>query len=269
MHEIRDKAQIDAFLRTQAAANIYQLGDLEEPLWQDTHWLASSDGEGRLTALLLLYEAPDPYPRALLAIDAIRADATHALLAEAASTLPDKMLLQLTPGFEHALSDTFKLRYLRTEHKMWLTDPSKLIADAGGRVVPLGPRDLDEVEALMEVVYPPSGEDAHFFHAGLLATGQYFGVREEGRLAGMAGVHVYAPPRGVGAIANVVTLPDFRNRGIGTCTTSAVARSLLRSGIDIVGLNVLTDNASAIHLYQRIGFEIVTQFTAWEATRRP
>ncbi len=70
-----------------------------------------------------------------------------------------------------------------------------------------------------------------------------------------AGPHLVSPTYGVAAVGNVFTHPDYRGRGYGTLTTSAVVAELLGLGMRDVVLNVEQANAVAVRLYERLGFE--------------
>jgi predicted GNAT family acetyltransferase len=74
-------------------------------------------------------------------------------------------------------------------------------------------------------------------------------------LVAAAGTHLVSATYGVAAVGNVFTHPDHRGQGYGTVTTSAVVAELLRRGIRDVILNVGQDNAGAIGIYERLGFE--------------
>jgi predicted GNAT family acetyltransferase len=114
--------------------------------------------------------------------------------------------------------------------------------------------DLAEVTEFYQRSYP-----GNWFDPRMLETGQYFGLREQGALVSVAGVHVYSPQYRVAALGNIATLPDCRGQGFARRVTAAVCRSLL-SSVDYIGLNVKADNSPAIRCYQRLGFETVTSY---------
>jgi predicted GNAT family acetyltransferase len=75
------------------------------------------------------------------------------------------------------------------------------------------------------------------------------------QLVAVAGTHLVSPTYNVAAVGNVFTHPNYRGRGFGTATTSAVVDELLESGIRDIVLNVSRGNAIAVRLYERLGFE--------------
>ena len=93
------------------------------------------------------------------------------------------------------------------------------------------------------------------FSPAQMQHGVFCGVFLDGQLVAAAGTHLVSPTYRVAAVGNVLTHPDHRGQGYGTATTSAVVTELLRLGIRDIILNVSQDNAAAVHIYERLGFE--------------
>jgi RimJ/RimL family protein N-acetyltransferase len=94
---------------------------------------------------------------------------------------------------------------------------------------------------------------------GQLDRGVYFGVFRNPRardreLISVAGTHAMAPRHGVAAIGNVLTHRAYRNRGLASVTTTAVAEELFRLGCEEVVLNVREGNDAARAVYYKLGF---------------
>ena len=70
-----------------------------------------------------------------------------------------------------------------------------------------------------------------------------------------AGTHLISPTYGVAAVGNIFTHPGCRSRGYATAATSAVVAELQSRGIRDIVLNVSQENAAAIRIYERLGFE--------------
>ncbi len=68
---------------------------------------------------------------------------------------------------------------------------------------------------------------------------------------------------GVAVLGYVMTHPKWRQRGLGRAVCARLCQELVRSGIEYIGLNVKSDNDSAIKLYQNLGFEVVAEFGAY------
>jgi len=57
----------------------------------------------------------------------------------------------------------------------------------------------------------------------------------------------------------LATYPKFRNAGIGTKLMSIVDRLALEAGCEILSVEVFEQNAGALRLYQRLGYDIIDQ----------
>ncbi len=259
MRILRDHGQIEQFLRHNAPLNIYSLGDLDPFFWPRTRWYGSFDGPA-LREVFLLYRGPDP-PTLLALRNGDDATAAH-LMGQLGPHLPDEVYAHLSPGLEAALAATHRTEPHGRHLKLALVHTARLEVASRWRVEPLGERDLPALLALYEEAYP-----GNWFDPRMLRTGHYLGVREGGRLVCVAGVHVYAPSTRVAALGNVTTLPHVRGRGIARAAVAALCVRLLRT-VDTVGLNVHADNAAALALYRRLGFEPVAEYREFAARRR-
>lgn len=88
--------------------------------------------------------------------------------------------------------------------------------------------------------------------------GRFFGVRENGKLIAMAGERLHAP--GFHEISAVCTHPDYRGRGLGAALMRKVGARILDEG-DQPFLHTYASNATAIALYQKLGFETRAEVT--------
>lgn len=71
---------------------------------------------------------------------------------------------------------------------------------------------------------------------------------------------------GLGAIQNLGTTPEHRNRGLGRNLMLMALEGFRRAGVQRVYLEVTAQNQAAIRLYRRIGFNIIrTVYKAVEA----
>jgi predicted GNAT family acetyltransferase len=242
---LHDKARIAAFLRRNPAVNVYLIGDLDDFFWPYTQWYGLEEA-GELREVALLY-AGTALP--VLLAHTEDAPAMRALLLGVMHLLPRRMYSHLSEGLLEALADTYTAESHGTLYKMALADTGRLAALDVSAASRLGPADLDEVRAFYEAAYPDG-----WFDPRMLETRQFFGVRSDGALASVAGIHVYSPAYGVAAVGNIATRPELRGRGLATVATAAACRSLLEQ-VGFVGLNVRVDNAPAVACYRRLGFE--------------
>jgi ribosomal protein S18 acetylase RimI-like enzyme len=116
----------------------------------------------------------------------------------------------------------------------------------------LGVADLEAVRAVYGM-----WTDSHQL-PGQLERGVYYGVfaQSAGRrqLIAVAGTHCIAARHGIAAIGNVLTHSSYRNRGLASTTTTAVAEELFEMGCEELVLNVRQGNDAAHTTYRHLGF---------------
>lgn len=243
---LHNKARIEIFLRTDPFLHIYSIGDLDEFFWNHTVWYAAEEA-GKITALLLLFTGLST-PTLL----ALSGDITplKALLGSTIHLMPAKFYTHLSPGAEEVLDSRGVLLSHGKHNKMGLLCQEKLPSTSSSKITKLDTTDLELVLDLYKVAYP-----GNWFEARMLETGKYMGLWDKDKLVAIAGVHVFSPVYKVAALGNITTHPDYRNRGLGTELTAALCRDLLND-VNIIGLNVGSENGAAISAYRKLGFEI-------------
>ncbi|GIF46563.1 FR47-like protein [Asanoa ferruginea] len=239
LRSVHDRAELAALLRKDAALHAYELGDLDDFFWPYTTWYRHGETvaliyHGLATPTLLAFGPDEPL---------------RALLTRLLPLLPRTFYAHLSPGAGDTLAPAFRRGYGGPHHKMVLGD---IRGPAEGE--PLGPGDAGELEALYAAAYP-----GNWFDRRMLETGQYVGVRRDGRVVAVAGVHVWSPAYRVSAIGNVTVHPEHRGQGLAQRVTAALCHRL-RETTDVVTLNVKADNAAAIAAYERIGFTIAGDY---------
>lgn len=259
MRTISDKTRIESFLRQNPALHLYELGDLDDFFFPYTSWYGH-EKDGEVISLALLYTGTE-LP-VLLALGDPGSASMSELLNGLKGKLPKRFYCHLTRGYEKPLEDRFSLEPHGNHHKMTLTDKTMLDAVDVSGAVQLDARDKEEILEFYASAYPNN-----WFDARMLETGQYFGLRRNGKLASIAGIHVYSPKYKVAALGNIATSQDFRGQGLGTRVTAALCRNLLKT-VDVIGLNVKTDNADAVRCYQKLGFEITGEYNEFMANER-
>jgi DNA-binding MarR family transcriptional regulator/ribosomal protein S18 acetylase RimI-like enzyme len=121
-------------------------------------------------------------------------------------------------------------------------------ADAQG-IQRLNESDADEMLVLATLTKP----GPFCRRAGEL--GEFWGVKIDGRLAGMAGTRMVLP--GYTELSGVCTHPDFQGHGLGRRLSVFVARRFIEQG-GVPFLHAFDTNLRAIGLYESIGFRIRT-----------
>lgn len=249
---LHSKEVIEAFARRNPYVHAYLLGDLDDFYWPQTTWYALEEST-QARQLALLY-AGCSMPT-MLALAEPPAGEMHDLLRRLLPLLPRRFYAHLTPEVVSALEEHYQVRSHGLFWKMGLIDPSRLAAVDASRAEVLLAAETAEVERLYRAGYP-----GNWFVPRMLETGFYFGVREGGVLASVAGIHVFSPAHRVAALGNITTHPDFRGRGLATAVTAKLCQELLHAGVTHVGLNVRKDNASAVACYEKLGFQPVAEY---------
>ena len=253
--ELSEKETIAALLRRNARAHVYEIGDLDDFDWPHTRWFGW-ERDGRLEELVLLYTEPDV--PVLLAIAEEPLEEINALLREIRATLPAALYVHVTAPLLETLAERYTIETAAPHLKLALGRTDLLGTDADTNAVAvdvLGAADLADIEAFYRTAYPGT-----WFGARMLATGRYVGIREDGRIVCVAGVHVHSPTWGVAALGNVATLPERRGEGLARAACAVLCRLLLADGIETIALNVRADNAPALAAYSRLGFEVVAEY---------
>ncbi|MEW6685134.1 MAG: GNAT family N-acetyltransferase [Candidatus Edwardsbacteria bacterium] len=254
---LHNKTEIESFLRRNPFLHIYSIGDLDDFFWPYTTWYAIRENES-IGAIVLLYTGFST--PSVLALAEEELDSTKELLSSIIHLLPKRFYLHLSPGLEKILKEHYRLESHGTHYKMALKNKSLLDSIDTSRVIRLSREDLKDILKLYRESYP-----GNWFEPRMLDTNQYYGIRREDGLISIAGVHVYSQRYKVAALGNITTHPDFRGKGLVKSVTAKLCKSLMKTVSD-VGLNVKTDNLSAIVCYKKLGFEIISSYEEYLAS---
>jgi len=116
----------------------------------------------------------------------------------------------------------------------------------GYELLELGPADSPEMLALTALTKPgPFGTRTH-------ELGTYIGLRQEGKLVAMAGERLKIP--GYTEISAVCTHPEHNGKGYAGLLMTEIMHRIRDRG-ETAFLHVRQDNARAITLYERLGFQ--------------
>ena len=125
---------------------------------------------------------------------------------------------------------------------------------ADGEFVTLGEVDAPEMAALAGATEPgPWGPLTHRY-------GQFFGLRAGDRLIAMAGERML-PAAGLAEVSGVCTYPEFRGAGLAARLIRRVMAAQQARG-DVPFLHSYAANASAIRLYETLGFRARREMVA-------
>lgn len=244
---LHDRDELEAFFSLDPILHLYSLGDLDPAFWPHTTWYGQRE-DGALREVALLYLG--------LSVPAVQLFASHGeasaarLLAALLPVLPARFHAHLgPPALEPTLRAQRSFAPYGLSLRMRLADPTRVERPDPEGLVVLGEHDEPAIRALLAHAYP-----GNFFEPRMLASGLYLGVRREGALVSMAGLHVRSERYQAAALGNVATAPEARGQGLGKAVTAALCRRLLDRGIGRIGLNVREANQSGRALYEGLGF---------------
>jgi ribosomal protein S18 acetylase RimI-like enzyme len=249
---IRDKGVLRRFMQQDRALCAFALGDLNDKWWDLSTFFGTFDDNNTLQAIGLVrrgFETP-----ALQMFG--HPDAVEALLVS--DVAPESVFGMVTDN----LKDVFGKYYAHEEtstKRFWRMAVTATEFTAGSSrhgLEQLGRKDFDAIADLLT-------KDGHQVSTEEIEGGVFYGIKDKmGMLVAIAGTLVCAPSEHVGVVGHVYTDPAARGRGYATATTSAVTQELFRIGADTVALNVVQSNASAIRVYQKLGYRIHLPLTA-------
>ena len=113
--------------------------------------------------------------------------------------------------------------------------------------IKLSERDVPEMLELVALAQPGP------FLPRTIEMGDYYGVRQDGKLVAMAGERLHLT--GFCEISAVCTHPDYRGRGYAGALTNRVAQGIFDRG-ELPFLHLAPDNHAAMRLYQKLGFRL-------------
>lgn len=203
-----------------------------------------------IQSIALLYTGMD-IPTLLLFHEGDSYYASH-LLKKIMPILPKKFYAHLSPDLLDILGRQNINEYHGLHYKMVLIGTAQQPDNPNIRK--LSNMDLSMIKKFYTHSYPQN-----WFDSRMLETGKYYGYFMDDTLAGISGIHVYSEEYRVAALGNIATHPDFRGQQIAYQLTSALCCDLQKN-VDLVGLNVKSDNEYAIKCYKKIGFKRIGTF---------
>ena len=113
-----------------------------------------------------------------------------------------------------------------------------------------------EMSEQLRDLYAHGGDFApDAFDAYQIDNGVFFGVLDDtGKLAAAGGTHIVDWTAGIGAIGNMYTRPNQRQRGHASTIVRAIVHELRADGVTNIVLNVDQRNEGAHRLYLQHGF---------------
>lgn len=184
------------------------------------------------------------YPSDISPIAAIREPSARAFTDLHALTVPDE-IVGLVAAFDMTIPSDWEVVLSRMIDQMVCED-----FHPAGDATPLllSEKDVPEMVALTKLTQPGP------FEHGTIGMGKYLGLRDrDGTLMAMAGQRMsLAHFREISAVC---TSPAHQGKGYAGKLMTVLAREIIAEG-KTPFLHVKTENASAKHLYAKLGFHV-------------
>jgi ribosomal protein S18 acetylase RimI-like enzyme len=119
--------------------------------------------------------------------------------------------------------------------------------DEDTELIPLMDADVPEMLGLTDLTRPGP------FRQRTYQLGTYYGIRVAGQLVAMAGERLKT--RLYTEVSAVCTHPDFQGKGYAQRLMRGVIRQIVSDG-RVPFLHSRSDNAQAIHVYEKLGFQV-------------
>ena len=226
------------FLAQNPIANVLPLGDLYSPL------LRVSDVYGaiknKVVGVCSIYRA---FSTPSIVFGSAAPEVKKALLKTALSEIPNEFISLCQPNDADLFKEYSTVLHLHSEQQMIANPPRH--TECNIEVVKVRKNDLELLNKFYVDHHAEAWAPIQF------RAGPYYCVKQEDKIVSAAGVHLVAPQ--IAQLGNIVTDEAYRNRGFATACTNALSADLASNG-RIISLFVRTDNASAIHIYEKLGF---------------
>lgn len=185
------------------------------------------------------------YSPSIIPFASVGDDSPESFAALARLTQPEDVLFIVQAGGPVSLPRELVSTFDAPVTQMIAEKPRPEIDDP--RIEKLTEKDAAEMFALADLTKPGP------FTYRAQALGDFFGVKENGRLIAMAGVRFKHP--GLHEVSGVCTHPDVRGRGLGRLMMEFMCGKIFAEG-DQPFLHTFSDNAQAIALYEKLGFKV-------------
>lgn len=251
---IHHRETVYEFLKDKSRYDyLYQFYDLEERNWENVicYGLFADEELKQIAIVAINYGIP-----VLLA--SCYEDSTYniELLTRIKSFLPREF-------YTHIDKETLKSVFNEEEIKdyqeyMNMGHEEASHEELKGKSLKIGYDQIRDIKDLLSNSYPEAWLDDE-----LVKLNRNFGIYRSGKLVSFAGIHAYSEEHQIAAIAHVTTHPDYRRRGYGEVVVNSLIKDL-KGDIKYIGLNVKTDNVSAISCYKKLGFKEYGRFIGCE-----
>jgi len=228
------------FLAKDPIVNVLPLGDLYPPLFNVSEiYLVTEKSE--IAGVGSIYRA---YATPSIVLGATKEDVKQALVESILERISGDFVSLLPPDEARLLKKRATVLRCHNEFQMITREPTE-IETGEVEASRVSSRELEALNQFYVDHHAEAWTPIQF------KTGPYYCVKHEGKIVSAAGVHIVTPQ--IAHLGNIVTDEAFRGQGFATACTTALAKNLSSKG-RIISLYVRVDNASAIHLYKKLGF---------------
>lgn len=247
-----DKERLWKHFQKDPVLFAYHIGDLDDFFFPQCQWAASYTTRRHpiVQDVVLVYHGGETPTVLAFGVDS----GYSQLVAETLDILPSRFFCHFQPECGEVFQSRYRGKPLGTHLKMRLDNVSGSDEQGDGNIVRLNRSDLESIEQLYARAYP-----GNYFTPRMLETGRYYGIKLDGRLVTVAGVHVVSDEYKIAVLGNIATDPEYRGRRLAYRVTHRLAGELRREG-KLVCLNVKADNPAAIRCYERIGFIVTHRY---------
>ena len=247
---LQDKSCSYEHLQKNTSLFAYHIGNLDSFFFPSCTWYGTLEDK-TLADIVLVYRGPSTPTVLALSMTS----AMPQLIQAIKNDLPDRFFCHYQKELEHEFVSSYRMTPFGTHLKMDFHGfPSDLSSSNVQDCIQLTHGDETQLRKLYQIAYPKN-----YFNPQMLATEKYYGIKKDGDIMSVAGVHVYSRTYRVAVLGNVTTHPSMRNHGLAKrCVVSLL--KTLEHEVDFIGLNVKADNHPAIALYHAIGFKITSMY---------
>ena len=246
--EIKGREELMSFLARDPRLSVYFIGDLDSRYFEKCQWFALKDLNNKIISLILLYH----HPKVATILSIGEPEGVKEIIEKKKNVWPAKfhshICLDHVSIFEkhYRLSDkTNVLRMIKEKEAMEVFPPEQNYK----QVIKLTDNHREQIYDILKDL------PENFFTLEDLKSNYYFGIFHESKLVTMSGVQVVSEKFKVAALGNIVTKKNYRRQNYSTICTEYLIKELLKV-VDIVSLNVVSDNFGAIDMYKKLGFHI-------------
>jgi ribosomal protein S18 acetylase RimI-like enzyme len=228
------------FLAQNPISNVLPLGDLYSPLFQVSDVFEAVENS-QVVGICAIYRA---FSTPSVVLGTGTQETKETLVREALREISSDFISLCDPNDVDIFKKYSTTLHHHHEQQMTANPPEKIECD-NINVDKVRENELESLNGF----YMEHGAEAWVpiqFKAG-----PYYCVRREDQIVSAAGVHLVTPQ--IAQLGNIVTDEAYRNRGFATACTETLATDLASKG-RIISLFVQTENAPAIHIYEKLGF---------------